>query len=362
MRTNEQGEKIACSKCRVGHRTSKCVDATDHQDGVQVIRSAGRPGGSKTDPVRAAEQREKKGKRCEALAPRRRRTASAPVQGSLAARCPQPFVPGYQNLGSIVNPNALLPSPARRSSLPPGPLPVGLPEPVWRSSQQPVHPGMGFRPASPPPAAPVPCSAPSALDFPLAAPHHAASAVPFGMDGFSDIRVRMPIRVPGPRSPAPTLDSGVTLNPLYIGFQHPMPALGHTLLHPVLPASSAPVSQPVLANQFDAMPQNFLARDQVMGFPQVGMMVQADQGDSMMSQAIPEDLMEAGDIVPLVASAPSPNLFPPCEGSGEMVSWYGHIPEQPVQPVPAANSDAQSSDSQSPPWSWNFLGPLPDFG
>ncbi|KAG5806271.1 hypothetical protein H9Q74_009181 [Fusarium xylarioides] len=346
MRTNEQGEKIACSKCRVGHRTSKCVDATDHQDDVQVIRPPGRPEGAKTDSVRATEQGGKKRKsregaafpQREALAPRRRRTASAPVQGSLAAGYPQPFVPGYQNLGSIVNPDAPVPSPARRSSLPPGPLPVGLPQPVWGSSQQPVHAGMGFCPAPPPPAAPVPCSAPSALDFPLTAPLHAASAVPFGMDGFSDIRVRMPIWVPGPRSPAPTLDSGVIKPPLYIGFQHPMPALGHTPLRPVFPASSAPVSQPVLANQFDAMAQNLSASDQITGFPQVG----------MMSQAIPEDLIEARDIVPPVASAPSPNLFPPCEDSGEMVSWEGHIPEQPVQPVPAANSDAQSSGSPNP--------------
>ncbi|KAG5750756.1 hypothetical protein H9Q70_006620 [Fusarium xylarioides] len=211
---------------------------------------------------------------------------------------------------------------------------------------------MGFCPAPPPPAAPVPCSAPSALDFPLTAPLHAASAVPFGMDGFSDIRVRMPIWVPGPRSPAPTLDSGVIKPPLYIGFQHPMPALGHTPLRPVFPASSAPVSQPVLANQFDAMAQNLSASDQITGFPQVGMMAQAD---SMMSQAIPEDLIEARYIVPPVASAPSPNLFPPCEDSGEMVSWEGHIPEQPVQPVPAANSDAQSSGSPNSSESWGYL-------
>ncbi|KAF5700827.1 hypothetical protein FMUND_14179 [Fusarium mundagurra] len=372
MRTNEQGEKIACSKCCVGHRTSKCVDAPEHQDGVQVIHSPGRPGGSKTDPVRAAEQREKKRKsrmrkqmgeeaafhRRETQNFFRRRAASAPVQGSLAAGYPQLSVPGYQNLGAPVNPHAPGPSLARRSSFPSDPLPVGLPGPVWRSSQQLVYPGMGYRPAPPPLAAPVPSSVLSALDFPLTAPGHAASAVPFGMDGFSDIRVMAPIWVPGPSFPARSLDPGAIVNPLYTGFQDPMPALGHTPLRPVRLASSVPVSQPVLANQFDAIAQNFLASDQVTGFLQVGMMAQADQGAGMMSQAIPEALMEAGDIVPPVASAP---VFPPREDT-EGADWDGPNNGQIDQPIPAASGGVQSSDSQSPPWSWDFFGPLPDFG
>ncbi|KAF4443074.1 hypothetical protein FACUT_1628 [Fusarium acutatum] len=293
MRTNEQGEKIACSKCRVGHRTSKCVDAPGHQDDLQVIRSAGRPGRSKTDPARAAEQREKKRKRRVEMEPEEegaagfqreahtfglQRTASAPVRGSFAAGYSQLSVPRYQNLGSFVNPPALVPSFARRSSFPPDPLRVGLPEPIRRPLEQPAYLSMGYLPAP----------------------------------------------------PLPTVSAPVS-------------------------ASSAPVSQNVLVNQFDAMAQNLLVNNQVMGFPQVDMMAQADQGDNMMIQTSLGDLMEAGGIVPPVPSIPSPDLFPFNEEAREMVSWDGFIPEQPVQPMPAANSDVQSSGSPSFSESWNLL-------
>ncbi|KAK2668796.1 hypothetical protein RAB80_016176 [Fusarium oxysporum f. sp. vasinfectum] len=306
MRIDEQGDKIACSKCRDGHRTSTCIDAPGHQDDVQVIRRAGRPEGSKNDPARAAERREKKRKRQvekeleeEAAAFRReahafclQRPASDPVQGNFAAGYPQ----------------------------------VPVPRPIRRLLEQPYYAGVGYAPASPTPAVPLPVSAPSVPDFPLTAPGHAASVVPFGMDGSWDFGFEMPIPVPGPHFPAPFLGSGVVGNSFGTSFQHPMPALGHTSLHPFDPASSAPVSQPVLANQFDTMARNSLVNNPITGFPQVGMMAQADQVDNMMIQTTPEDLMEAGDTVLPIA-----------------------------QPIPAANNGVQSSGSPSSSGSWAFL-------
>ncbi|WKT53348.1 hypothetical protein QSH57_003910 [Fusarium oxysporum f. sp. vasinfectum] len=158
MRIDEQGDKIACSKCRDGHRTSTCIDAPGHQDDVQVIRRAGRPEGSKNDPARAAERREKKRKRQvekeleeEAAAFRReahafclQRAASDPVQGNFAAGYPQLPVPGYQSLGSLANPHAPVPSFPRRSSFPPDPLPPGIPEPIRRLLEQPYYPGIAL--------------------------------------------------------------------------------------------------------------------------------------------------------------------------------------------------------------------------
>ncbi|KAH7147958.1 hypothetical protein DER46DRAFT_580395 [Fusarium sp. MPI-SDFR-AT-0072] len=340
MRTNEQGDKIACSKCRDGHRTSTCVDATGHQDDVQVIRRAGRPEGSKNDPARAAERREKKRKRQvekeleEEVATFRReahafclqRAASDPVQGNFAAGYQPFYVPGYQNLGSLASPHAPVPSFPRRSSFLPDPLPAGILESIRRLLEQPYYPGVGYGPVPPTPAVPLTVSAPSVPDFPLTVPDHAASVVPFGMDGSWDIGFEMPMPVPGPHFLAPSLGSGVISNSFDISFQHPMPALGHTSLRPFDPASSAPVSQPVLANQFDTMAQNSLVNNPVTGFPQVGMMAQANQGDNMMIQTTPEDLMEAGDTVPPVPSAPFPALFPLNEDTWGRISWEGFIP------------------------------------
>ncbi|EMT69520.1 hypothetical protein FOC4_g10003250 [Fusarium odoratissimum] len=266
MRIDEQGDKIACSKCRDGHRTSTCIDAPGHQDDVQVIRRAGRPEGSKNDPARAAERREKKRKRQvekeleeEAAAFRReahafclQRAASDPVQGNFAAGYPQLPVPGYQNLGSLANPHAPAPSFPRRSSFPPDPLPPGIPEPIRRLLEQPYYPGVGYAPASPTPAVPLPVSAPSVPDFPLTAPGHAAS--------------------------------------------------------------------------FDTMARNSLVNNSITGFPQVGMMTQADQVDNMMIQTTPEDLMEAGDTVLPVPSASFPALFPHNEDTWGMISWEGFMP------------------------------------
>ncbi|KAF4499481.1 hypothetical protein FAGAP_4331 [Fusarium agapanthi] len=212
MRTNEQGEKIACSKCRVGHRTSKCVDTPGHQDDVQVIRSAGRPEGSKTDPARSTKQREKK---------RRRRAEKAPEDKGAAAL------------------------------------------------QQGLHAFL---------------------------PQRAASA------------------------------------------------------------SSARACQPVLANQFNAMEQNLLVSDQVTGFPQVGMMAQADEGNSMMRQAIPEDPMGAGYIVPSVASAPFSFVFPSNVDLGGIESGDRPNTWQIGLPIPAAISGVRTSSSQSSSWSSVFLG------
>ncbi|KAF5239676.1 hypothetical protein FANTH_9865 [Fusarium anthophilum] len=295
MRTNEQGVKIACSRCRVGHRTSTCVNTPGHQDDVQVIRSAGRPAGSRTDPARAAVQREKKRRlrqtkaleeeegvaalqESHAFPPRR--AVSTPVQRGSAAGPPGFPITGDQNPGGLVNPQA--PVPSRRYSAPPDPLSVGVPEPAQRPWEQPVHPGMDYRPASHTLAAPAPVSAPSVLGFPVTAPDHAASAVPSGMDGFS-----------------------------YVG---------------------------------------------VTGFPQDGMVAQADQGGSMIRQAMPENPMEAAHMVSSVASAPSPFAFSLNEGLGGVGSWGMSNTGQIGQPIPAASSGVPASGSQSPSASSAFLG------
>ncbi|KAF5594742.1 hypothetical protein FPCIR_4756 [Fusarium pseudocircinatum] len=298
MRTNEQGEKVACSKCRVGHRTSKCVDNQDHQNDVRVIRSSGRPSGSRTDPGRAAKQREKKRK------PRAKReleeqgvadlqreahtfclqcAAADPVQARFSAGYQQFPVSGYQNPGSFVNPPALVPSPAQRSSSLPDPFYAGLPAHVRRPLEQPAYTGMGFGPVPPLPAVPAPIS-----------------------------------------------------------------------------ASSAPVSQPVVANQPAALAQNGWVNNQFMGFPQVDITAQVQQGGSMMIQSRPGDLMGAENIAPSVPFMPpvpsvlSPNLFSFNEESWELFLRTRGSPEQPVQPAPAANSDAQSSGSPSSSESFSY--------
>ncbi|KAF5556572.1 hypothetical protein FMEXI_1044 [Fusarium mexicanum] len=369
MRTNEQGVKIACSRCRVGHRTSTCVDTPGHQDDVQVIRCAGRPAGSRTDPVRAAVQREKKRRlrqrkaldeeegvaalqESHAFPPRR--AVSTPVQGGSAAGLPGFPITGDQNPVGLVNPQA--PVPSRRYSAPPVPLSVGVPEPAQRLWEQPVHPGMDYRPAFHALAVSAPVSAPSAPGFPVTAPDHAASAVPSGMDGFSYVGVRTPIRAPGSHGPAPALGSDVSENPLHISPQHPIHSLGHTARRPPHPASSAPASQPVVVNQFNAMEQNFLVNGQVTGFPQDGMVAQAGQGGSMMRQAMPGNPMEAGYMVSPVASVSSPFAFPLNEGLGGVGSWGMSNTGQISQPIPAASSGVPASGSQIPSASSAFLG------
>ncbi|KAF5686808.1 hypothetical protein FCIRC_2677 [Fusarium circinatum] len=370
MRTNEQGKKIACSRCRVGHRTSTCVDTPRHQDDVQVIPSPGRPAGSRTDPARAAVQRKKKrilrqrtaldeeegvaGLQQELRAFPPQRAVSTPVPGSFAARFPGFPMAGDQNPGGLVNPQA--PVPSRRYSAPPDPFSVGFPEPDRRPWEQPVYPGMGYGPTPLPPAAPAPISARSALGFPVTAPDHAASAVPSGMDGFSYVGVRMPIQAPGPHGPAPPLGSDVTKNPLHISPQHPIHSLGPTALRPPHPASSAPVSQPVVANQFNAMKQNFLVNGQVTGFPQVSMVAQADQGGSMMKQVIPGNPMEARYMVSSVASAPFPGIFSLDEDLGGNKPWGMPNTGQIGQPIPAARSGVPASGSQIPSAPRAFLG------
>ncbi|KAF4342481.1 hypothetical protein FBEOM_3567 [Fusarium beomiforme] len=62
-RRDQSGRKVACRKCRIGHRTKACVDNQDHQEDVQPIPSAGRPKGARTSPIRAAERRELKKQR-----------------------------------------------------------------------------------------------------------------------------------------------------------------------------------------------------------------------------------------------------------------------------------------------------------
>ncbi|KAF5620804.1 hypothetical protein F52700_11130 [Fusarium sp. NRRL 52700] len=265
-RTNEKGERIACSKCIKGHRTGKCADSPGHQDSVQVLRSAGRPAGSSTDRARAAAQREKKRKRQvqkelkkkDAVGLQRgghdlylQRAATEPVRGGFGAGYPTFPVTEYQNLGSFVNHQAPVPSVAQRSTFPPDPLRVGLPEPTFPPWEQPVYPGVGYLPLPPTRAAPVPVSAPPVHDFPLAAPDHAAYAVPLRIDGSLD---------------------------------------------------------------------NYGVKDQVTGFPQVGMITQDDQGDVMMRQAISGDLMESGGIVPPVTSATCPTIFSSDEDAEEMDS------------------------------------------
>ncbi|KAF5610701.1 uncharacterized protein FSUBG_2962 [Fusarium subglutinans] len=349
MRTNEQGEKIACSRCRVGHRTSTCVDTPRHQDDVQVIPSPGRPEGSRTDPARAAVQREKRrlrqkkapeeeqgvaGLQQESRAFPPQRAVSTPVPGSYAARFPGFPMAGDQNPGGLVKPQA--PVPSRRYSAPPDPLSFGLPEPAQRPWEQPVYPGMDYRSTSHTLAAPAPVSVPSAPGFPVTAPDHAASAVPSGMDGFSYVRVRMPIQAPGPHGPAPLLGSDVTENPLHISPQHPIHSLGPTALRLPHHASSAPVT----------------------GFPQVSMVVQAGQGGSMMKQVIPGNPMEARYMVSSVASAPFPGIFSFDEGLGGNKPWAMPNTGQIGQPIPAARSGVPASGSQIPSAPRAFLGHL----
>ncbi|KAF5561695.1 hypothetical protein FNAPI_3524 [Fusarium napiforme] len=299
MRENEQGEKIACAKCRVGHRTSKCVDEPGHQNDVQVVHLRGRPKGAKTDKVRAAKNRDKRrsptkvelGKQGAAdLQPHADLFcpgcgAAGPVQGRFAARYQQLSVAGYQNPRSFVNPPALVPSPAQPSGSLPDPLYAGLPAPVQHPLGQPAHPGMRFGPA--------------------------------------------PVR---PAVPAPNF------------------------------ASSATVSQPVVANQFGTMPQNVLVNSSFMSFPQVDMAAQVPQGGNMTIPTPPGDLMGAGNIAPPVPSVdsasfvPTPSLSPSNEEAREVTPWdEGFSPEQPVQPTPAANSDAQSPGAPSSSESFSYL-------
>ncbi|KAF5974869.1 hypothetical protein FCOIX_8060 [Fusarium coicis] len=297
MRKNEQGEKVACSKCRVGHRTSKCVNKPGHQNGVQVIRSQGRPIGAKTNDVRAAERRKKLsrpqtkvqlGKQGAAdLQPHAHTfcpgyAAAGPVQGRSAAEYQQLPVAGYQNPGSFMNPPALVPSTAQPPSSLPDPLNVGLPAAVRHPLEYPAYLGMGFGPAPPLPAVPAPIF-----------------------------------------------------------------------------ASSAPVSQPVVANQFGAMPQNVMVNNSFMEFSQVDMTAQAQQGGNMVIQTLPGDLMGAGNIAPSVPPVPfvsPPNLSPSNEEASGVIPWDdGFSPEQPVQPTPVANSDAQSPGSPSSSGSFSFL-------
>ncbi|RBQ77351.1 hypothetical protein FVER14953_12927 [Fusarium verticillioides] len=267
MRKNERGEKVACFKCRVGHRTGKCVDKPGHQNDVQVVPLPGRPKGAKTDQVRAAKRREKQSRPfCPDCA------AAGPVQGRFTAEYQQLPVAGHQNPGSFMNPPALVPSPAQPSSSLPDPLSAGLPAAVRHALECSAYPGMGFGPAPPLPAVPAPIF-----------------------------------------------------------------------------ASSAPVSQPVGASQFGAMPQNVWVNNPLMSFRQVDMTAQVQQGGNMVIQTLPGDLIGAGNIAPSVPSAPfvpSPNLFSFNKEAREVVSWDGwSSPEHPVQPTPAANSGAQSSGS-----------------
>ncbi|KAF5620374.1 hypothetical protein F25303_12614 [Fusarium sp. NRRL 25303] len=335
MRTNEQGQKIACSKCRVGHRTKACVDAPGHQDDVQVVPSAGRPAGARTNPVRVAEQREKKRRRTVDKLQEDRdaafrvydlpRAASEPVLGGFVAGNPQVPVQGYQNLGSLAGPHAPVPSVARRHTFPPNPLPAGLPGPVTHSLEQPVNPGMGQWPILPAPADSVPVSASPTLNFPVTAHSNAIPVFSFGVDDFSDVGFGMSIPNP-PNPPAPSLGSGTISNPLYFGFHNPMPTLGHASLRPFRPASSAPVSQPALVNQLGAMAPNSSVNNPVTGLPQVDMIAQVDQVDTMTLQSLQESAMAAADFVRPVPSIPSPDLFPPNEEIQETVSWDGLIP------------------------------------
>ncbi|KAF5586638.1 hypothetical protein FPANT_7172 [Fusarium pseudoanthophilum] len=292
MRTNERGEKIACVKCRVGHRTGTCVDKTGHQDDVQVVNPPGRPIGAKTDPVRAARKRDKRRSPTKVELGRQGAAdlqpldlfcpdceVAGPVQGRFAAGYQQLPFAGYQNPGSFMNPPALVPSPAQPSGYLPDPLYAGLPAPAWQPLGQPAHLGMGLGPAPPLPAV-----------------------------------------------PAPTF------------------------------VSSAPVFQPVVANQWAAMPQNGWVDNPSMSFPQVDMAAQVQQGGNMMIPTLPGDLMGAGNIAPFVPSVPSapfvptPSLSSSDEEARGVTPWdEGPSPEQPVQPTLATNSDAQSPDSPSSP-------------
>ncbi|KLP05633.1 hypothetical protein CEK26_003002 [Fusarium fujikuroi] len=297
MRTNEQGQKIACSKCRVGHRTTACVDAPGHQDEVKAVPRAGRPAGAKTNPVRVAEQRGQKRRRTvdklqedQAAAFRvydLPRAASEPALGGFIARNPQVPVQVYQNLGSLAGPHAPVTSVARRYTFPPNPLPAGLPGPVTHSLEQPVNPGI--------------------------------------VDHLSDVGFGMSIPNP-PNPPVPSPGSGTISNPLYFGFRNPMPTLGHPSVRPFHPASPAPVSQPVLVNQPGAMAPNSSVNNPVTGFPQVDMIAQVDQVDTRTLQSLQESAMAAEDFVRPAPSIPSPDLFPPNKEVQETVSWDGLIP------------------------------------
>ncbi|KAI1036028.1 hypothetical protein LB504_011508 [Fusarium proliferatum] len=335
MRTNEQGQKIACSKCFAGHRTTACVDAPGHQDRVRVVPSAGRPPGAKTNPVRVAEEREKKRRRTVNKLQEDRdaafrvydlpRAASELVLGGFFAGNPQVPVQGHQDVGSLAGPHAPVPSVARHYTFPPNPLPAGLPGPVTHSLEQPVNPGMGQWPILPAPADSVAVSAPPTLDFPVTAHGNAVPVFSFGVDDFLDVGFGMSIPNP-PNPPAPSPGSGTISNPLYFGFHNPMPTLGHPSLRPFHPASPAPVSQPVLVNQFGAMAPNSSVNNPVTGFPQVDMIAQVDQVDTRTLQSLQGSAMAAEDFVRPVPSIPSPDLFPPNEEVQETVSWDGLIP------------------------------------
>ncbi|SCV59831.1 uncharacterized protein FFFS_14400 [Fusarium fujikuroi] len=313
MRTNEQGQKIACSKCRVGHRTTACVDAPGHQDEVKAVPRAGRPAGAKTNPVRVAEQRGQK----------RRRTVDKLQEDQAAAfRVP---VQVYQNLGSLAGPHAPVTSVARRYTFPPNPLPAGLPGPVTHSLEQPVNPGIGQWPVLPALADSVPVSAPPTLNFPVTAHSNAIPVFSFGVDHLSDVGFGMSIPNP-PNPPVPSPGSGTISNPLYFGFRNPMPTLGHPSVRPFHPASPAPVSQPVLVNQPGAMAPNSSVNNPVTGFPQVDMIAQVDQVDTRTLQSLQESAMAAEDFVRPAPSIPSPDLFPPNKEVQETVSWDGLIP------------------------------------
>ncbi|QGI70668.1 uncharacterized protein FFB20_08483 [Fusarium fujikuroi] len=335
MRTNEQGQKIACSKCRVGHRTTACVDAPGHQDEVKAVPRAGRPAGAKTNPVRVAEQRGQKRRRTvdklqedQAAAFRvydLPRAASEPALGGFIARNPQVPVQVYQNLGSLAGPHAPVTSVARRYTFPPNPLPAGLPGPVTHSLEQPVNPGIGQWPVLPALADSVPVSAPPTLNFPVTAHSNAIPVFSFGVDHLSDVGFGMSIPNP-PNPPVPSPGSGTISNPLYFGFRNPMPTLGHPSVRPFHPASPAPVSQPVLVNQPGAMAPNSSVNNPVTGFPQVDMIAQVDQVDTRTLQSLQESAMAAEDFVRPAPSIPSPDLFPPNKEVQETVSWDGLIP------------------------------------
>ncbi|KAF5715195.1 hypothetical protein FGLOB1_3165 [Fusarium globosum] len=270
MRTNEQGQKIACSKCLMGHRTTACVDAPGHQDEVKVVPRAGRPAGAKTNPVRVAEQRGQK----------RRRTVDKLQEDQAAA--------------------------FRVYDLP-------------RAASEPALGGFVA------PADSVPVSAPPTLDFPVTAHGNAVPVFPFGVDDFSDMGFGMSIPNP-PNPPAPSPGSGTISNPLYFGFRNLMPTLGHPSLRPFRPASPAPVSQPVLVNQFGAMAPNSSVNNPLTRFPQVDMIAQVDQVDTRTLQSLQESAMAAEDFVRPAPSIPSSDLFPPNEEVQETVSWDGLIP------------------------------------
>ncbi|KAH7224254.1 uncharacterized protein BKA55DRAFT_697090 [Fusarium redolens] len=361
MRTNEQGEKVACFKCREGHRTTKCVDGPGHQDDVQVISPPGRPVGARTNPVVAAARREKKRKRLEQIKAEEeaeafqrgaqaffyQRPTSAPEQRNFVAGYQQFPVPGPQNFGGLANLHAAAPSFPRRSTFPPDPLPAHQPDAIQHFLRQTYYGGMAHNPVPPVPAVSVPVSPLPALD-------HAVSFDPYIMDNSMDTGFQVPMPVPGfplaAPAPAPSLASGVFGNSFDTSFQHPMPAPGYPLLRPLLPVSSVPASQTILANQVNAMAQNPLAVDPATVSPQAGMVVPANPMDDWMNETIREDRMGAGQAVPPVSFPPPPRLFPINESR-----WDEIIPEQIAQPIPAANHGVQSSGSSFSSGSWVFV-------